>query len=149
MSPKSWVDARHRRTRAASAGTPRRRERPVRDDFHWIIVGADRHRFLQPIFDGFGISTLRLWVEDGTPAADFSRTRCHGLVTAVGTFHGRPVAVAWSDFMELVAGKLGGDSGADECGGGHDWRVLGLQRERPRRCRSGTRQRCIPSVAAH
>jgi len=98
MRPDGWVGSRERRIHASAAITSRRRERPARDDYHWIIVGSGCHHFLQPIFECFGSSTLRLWAESSISAADLTRTQCHGLVTAAGNFQGRPVAVVWSDF---------------------------------------------------
>jgi acetyl-CoA carboxylase carboxyltransferase component len=71
--------------------------------YHWINLQRDEHRFLRPLFDGFGFGTLRLWVEAEVTRESFERTRCGGLITALGEFEGGPVALAWSDFRVNAA----------------------------------------------
>lgn len=71
--------------------------------YHWLTITAEEHRFLKPVFAALGARTLRVWMESSVPADGFGRTACEGLVTALGTHHGRPVAIAWSDFRVQAA----------------------------------------------
>jgi acetyl-CoA carboxylase carboxyltransferase component len=67
-------------------------------DYHLIPVQEGRHTFLRPLFDAFDASTLRFWTDRSVNPADFDRIGCDGLVTGLGEWDGRVVAVAWSDF---------------------------------------------------
>lgn len=78
----------------------------ARPEYHWITLDTQAHRFLRPIGEAFGTTTLELWVERGVTADGFSRTGCGGLITALVPFHGRRVAVVWSDFR-VNAGSFG------------------------------------------
>jgi len=75
----------------------------VTPGYHWLSIEPGQHRFLQAVFSGLGFRALRVWTEAAVSAADFERTRCGGLVTAVGEFRGRTVAIAWSDFRVVAA----------------------------------------------
>lgn len=77
-----------------------RQERP---GYHWITIEAGRHRFLRPIFDGFGFTSIRVWIDSSVSPDEFDRTHCGGLVTATGVFQGQMVAIAWSDFRVMAA----------------------------------------------
>lgn len=77
-----------------------RQERP---GYHWITIEAGRHRFLRPIFDGFGFTSIRVWIDSSVSPDEFDRTHCGGLVTATGVFRGQTVAIAWSDFRVTAA----------------------------------------------
>jgi len=72
-------------------------------DYHWILAGTSQHRFLRPVFESLGFRTLRIWIDSSVPATEFSRTRCGGLITAVGRLGGQPIAIAWSDFRVNAA----------------------------------------------
>jgi acetyl-CoA carboxylase carboxyltransferase component len=72
-------------------------------DYHWITIEPGQHRFLNPVFAGFGFGSLQLWIDADVPANRFERSHCQGLVTAAGEFRGRPVAIAWSDFRVNAA----------------------------------------------
>lgn len=75
-----------------------RRGSATRPEYDWITLDTRAHRFLRPIAEAFGTTTLELWVERGVTAETFSRTGCGGLITALVQLHGRSVAVVWSDF---------------------------------------------------
>jgi hypothetical protein len=62
-----------------------------------------QHRFLSPVFSSFGFATLRVWIDAAIDTENFSRSHCDGLVTCVGEFRGRTVAIAWSDFRVNAA----------------------------------------------
>jgi len=66
--------------------------------YHWLTIAADDHRFLRPVFAALGVPSMRAWTESAIRADAFSRTVCDGLVTAVGAYQGRTIAIAWSDF---------------------------------------------------
>jgi acetyl-CoA carboxylase carboxyltransferase component len=66
--------------------------------YHWITTQRGEHRFLEPVFTGLGCARLHVWIDAEVTNADFRRTDCHGLITAIGEVDGRRVAVAWSDF---------------------------------------------------
>jgi acetyl-CoA carboxylase carboxyltransferase component len=68
------------------------------DAYHWLTLVDDEHRFLRPAYAALGAQTVRAWVESDVTDETFTRSRCDGLVTAVGECDGRPVAIAWSDF---------------------------------------------------
>lgn len=76
---------------------------PQPADYHWITVKAEEHRFLRTLSEAFGFSSLQLWVESAGSGDRFRRTDCRGLVTAMGHFQGRPLAIAWSDFRVEAA----------------------------------------------
>ena len=82
----------------------------ARPAYEWLTLDTQAHHFLRPISDAFGTTTLDLWVErgaggagGGVTAEGFSRTGCNGLITALVPFHGRRVAVVWSDFRVNAA----------------------------------------------
>src|SRR5882672_656448 len=79
----------------------------ARPAYDWLTLDTQAHRFLRPIGDAFGTTTLDLWVERGeggaVTAEGFSRSGCNGLITALVPFHGRRVAVVWSDFRVNAA----------------------------------------------
>jgi acetyl-CoA carboxylase carboxyltransferase component len=70
---------------------------------HWVNIDASRHRFLAPIREGLQTRNFRMWIDSRVTEASFDRQVCEGLVTAVADFHGRPVAIAWSDFRTAAA----------------------------------------------
>jgi acetyl-CoA carboxylase carboxyltransferase component len=76
-----------------------------RPEYAWITLDPTAHRFLRPIGEAFGSGTaaLDLWMDRGVTAESFSRTGCGGLITARVAFHGRRVAVVWSDFRVSAA----------------------------------------------
>lgn len=69
-----------------------------RQAYHLIPVERGGHTFLRPLFDAFETSTLRVWADRSVGPSEFHRVGCDGLVTALGEWDGRDVAVAWSDF---------------------------------------------------
>lgn len=75
----------------------------ARPEYHWISLDTQAHRFLRPIGEAFGTGTLDVWVERHLTADSFSRSGCGGLITALVPFHGRRVAVVWSDFRVNAA----------------------------------------------
>jgi acetyl-CoA carboxylase carboxyltransferase component len=74
-----------------------------RQDYHWITLQLSAHRFLRPLGQAFGATSLEFLVERDVTAETFSRTDCGGLITAQVTLHGRRVAVVWSDFRVNAA----------------------------------------------
>ena len=75
-------------------------------DYRWITVEAGRHPFLAGVFTSLDAASLRVFVESTVDAGAFDRRCCNGLVTALGTWEGRSVALAWSDFR-VNAGCFG------------------------------------------
>jgi acetyl-CoA carboxylase carboxyltransferase component len=73
------------------------------DGYRCITIAAGQHRFLKKVFDAFGCATLRIWTESSVSDAGFDRVCCDGLVTALGEFQGRTVAIVWSDFRVNAA----------------------------------------------
>lgn len=84
---------------ALEARTPRA-PGPDRDGagYHWLEVRAGEHTFLRPLFEAFDGADLRVWTEATVSAADYDRVCNDGLITAVGEWDGRTVALVWSDF---------------------------------------------------
>ena len=78
-------------------------------DYHWITVQAGPHRFLKTVFDSLGVRSLRVFIDSSVTAESFDRGSCGGLFVALGTCHGRTVAIAWSDFR-VNAGSYSHDN---------------------------------------
>ena len=71
---------------------------PLSPDHHWITIEAGAHHFLRKVFELLGARSLRVFIESSVRAGSFDRRRCDGLILTLGELHGRPVAIAWSDF---------------------------------------------------
>jgi acetyl-CoA carboxylase carboxyltransferase component len=71
--------------------------------YHWITLEQGSQFFLKPVFDALECRALRLWVDADVTAETFQRTCCGGLITAVGAFKRRAIAIAWSDFRVMGA----------------------------------------------
>lgn len=66
--------------------------------YRWVTIGAEGHHFLQPVFRSLAVRSLGVFIESADPAATCDRASHGGLVTALAEYHGRTVAVVWSDF---------------------------------------------------
>lgn len=66
--------------------------------YRWVSIEAAAHRFLEPVFRSLGVRSLALFTENASDDSVPDRARHAGLVTATAEFHGRTVAVVWSDF---------------------------------------------------
>lgn len=68
------------------------------DCYMWVPADPEQHPFLRRVIGGLGLSSVRLWVDAGSAGGSRTRRECGGLITAVGQWQGRSVAIVWSDF---------------------------------------------------